>query len=129
MRRILIGGSYVGAVAAGAVASAQLWIHALSTDESAAIREVALPGTHARSVPVLVEPLRPLVARPSVSPSPFTGFIPIFASNGSGSAGGGETPAGSPSPGSPQPGTPAPGTPTPGQPTGPTGGGTGITAS
>ncbi|MDQ1602727.1 MAG: hypothetical protein QOE01_572, partial [Actinomycetota bacterium] len=67
MRRILIGGSYVGAVAAGAVASAQLWMHALSTDESSAIREVALPGTHARSVPALVEPLRPHVARPSVS--------------------------------------------------------------
>ena len=59
MRRILIGGSYVGAVAAGAVASAQLWMHALSTDESAAIREVALPGSQIRNVPALVEPLRP----------------------------------------------------------------------
>src|SRR6478735_4758933 len=108
MRRILIGGSYVGAVAAGAVASAQLWMHALSTDESAAIREVALPGTQIRNVPALVEPLRLHVASPSVSP--FTGFIPIFASAGSGSSGGGETPApGSPTPGSPTPGSPSPG--------------------
>jgi hypothetical protein len=130
MRRILIGGSYVGAVAAGAVASAQLWMQALSTDETAAIREVALPGTQIRNVPALVEPLRPHVARSSVTPSPFTGFIPIFASNGSGSAGGGETlPPGSPAPGSPSPGSPVPGTPGPGQPTGPSGGGTGITAS
>jgi hypothetical protein len=134
MRRILIGGSYVGAVAAGAVASAQLWMHALSTDESAAIREVALPGSQTRNVPSLVEPLRPNVARPSVSPSPFTGFIPIFASNGSGPAGGetlapGSPAPGLPSPGSPVPGTPVPGTPAPGQPTAPTGGGTGITAS
>src|SRR6187399_3328251 len=107
MRRILIGGSYVGAVAAGAVASAQLWMNALSTDESAAIREVALPGSQIRNVPALVQPLRPLVAGPNVSPSLFTGFIPIFASAGSGSSGGGETPA----PGSPAPGSPAPGSP------------------
>ena len=69
MRRILIGGSYVGAIAAGAVASAQLWMHALTVDErSAAIRELALPGTQERSVPALVEPLRPTVTKPSAPP-------------------------------------------------------------
>jgi hypothetical protein len=41
MRRILIGGSYVGAVAAGAVASAQLWMHAFTTDDRSAIRDLA----------------------------------------------------------------------------------------
>jgi hypothetical protein len=124
MRRILIGGSYVGAVAAGAVASAQLWMHSLSPDESSAIREVAVPGTQARSVPVLVEPLRPRVARPSVSPSPFTGFLPIFVSSGSVSLEGG-TPVANPAgggggvptpPGSSVPGSPVPGSPEPGQP-------------
>src|SRR5260370_1193807 len=47
MRRFLIGGSYLGAVAAGGVASAQLWLPAFSTDEPSAIRELALPGTPA----------------------------------------------------------------------------------
>jgi hypothetical protein len=124
MRRILIGGSYVGAVAAGAVASAQLWMHALSTDESSAIREVAVPGTQARSVPVLVEPARPPVARPPVSTSPFSGFLPIFVSSDSVSVEGG-TPVANPvgggggvptPPGSPVPGSPVPGSPEPGQP-------------
>src|SRR5437867_9548877 len=89
MRRILVGGSYVGAVAAGAVASAQLWLQALSVDERSAIRELALPGTQERSVPALVEPARPSVTRPTVSPSPFAGFTPVFVSTGPGSPGGG----------------------------------------
>jgi len=38
VKRILLGGSYVGAVAAGAVASAQLWVHAFTTNEGAAVR-------------------------------------------------------------------------------------------
>jgi hypothetical protein len=79
---MLIGGSYVGAIAAGVVVSAQLWLHALSTDERAAIRELALPGTQERSVSALVEPARPRAVRAAVSPSPFAGFAPIFASNG-----------------------------------------------
>src|SRR2546425_2998131 len=124
MRRFLIGGSYLGAVAAGGVASAQLWLHAFSTDERSAIRELALPGTQERSVPALVEPARPSIAKPNASPSPFAGFTPIFASPGPSSpvagvpggapGGGGE----SPSPGSPVPGPPVPGPPVPGQPAG-----------
>ena len=120
MRRILIGGSYVGAVAAGAVASAQLWIHAFTVDERSAIRELALPGTQERSVPALIEPARPGVARSPVSPSPLSGFIPIFASNGSGSVGGG-IPVAAPADGGgggvpAPPGSPVPGSPVPGQP-------------
>src|SRR5437773_8471689 len=114
MRRIFLGGSYVGAVTAGAVASAQLWMQALSVDERSAIRELALPGTQERSVPALVEPARPSIAKPSASPSPFSGFTPIFASPGpsspvagvpgGASGGGGEAP----SPGPPVPGPPVP---------------------
>src|SRR6266545_1985965 len=125
MRRILIGGSYVGALAAGAVASVQLWMQALTVDERSAIRELALPGTQERSVPALVEPARPRIARPTVSPSPFAGFIPIFASSSSGPLGGGipvAAPAGGSGggapapPGAPVPGAPVPGSPVPGQP-------------
>src|SRR6266550_1368063 len=124
MRRIFLGGSYVGAVTAGAVAPAQLWMQALSVDERSAIRELALPGTQERSVPALVEPARPPTARPTVSPSPFSGFTPIFVSGGGGSFGPGtpgEGPSGgggggTPSPGSPVPGAPVPGAPAPSQP-------------
>src|SRR6266545_2747701 len=130
MRRILIGGSYVGALAAGAVASVQLWMQALTVDERSAIRELALPGTQERSVPALVEPARPRIARPTVSPLPFAGFIPIFASSSSGPLGGGipvaapaggggggaPAPPGAPVPGAPVPGAPVPGSPVPGQP-------------
>src|SRR6266567_3848380 len=121
MRRILIGGSYVGAIAAGAVASAQLWMQALGVDEQSAIRELGLPGTQERSVPALFEPARPSIARAPVAPSPFTGFTPIFVSSGSSLLGGGiPAPAsgggGVPAPGAPVPGAPVPGSPAPGQP-------------
>src|SRR5256885_7431781 len=124
MRRFLIGGSYLGALAAGGVASAQLWLHAFSTDERSAIRELALPGTQERSVPALVEPARPGIAKPNASPSPFSGFTPIFASPGPSSPGAG-VPGGAsggggeaPSPGPPVPGPPVPAPPASGQPAG-----------
>src|SRR6266576_2318162 len=113
MRRIFLGGSYVGAVTAGAVASAQLWMQALSVDERSAIRELALPGTQERSVPALVEPARPSSAKPTVSPSLFTGFTQVFVSPGEGIS---VSVPGSPAPGVPAPGSPVPGTAVPGQP-------------
>src|SRR5437867_12583292 len=43
VKRILLGGSYAGAVAAGGVASAQLWLHAFTVDERSATRALAVP--------------------------------------------------------------------------------------
>src|SRR2546423_9203681 len=135
VKRILLGGSYAGAVAAGAVASAQLWLHAFTTDERSAARGLAVPSTHVRSVPVLVSPARPHALtkqQKPAAPSVFGGFTPIFASSGSaapatqgsgsgsGPSSGGGTPATpaptpTPSPGTPAP-TPAPAAPSPTQP-------------
>ena len=46
VKRILLGGSYAGVVAAGAVASAQLWLHAFTVDErsatSASLRDLCV---------------------------------------------------------------------------------------
>jgi hypothetical protein len=55
-------------------------MQALTVDERFAIRELALPGTQERSVPALVEPARPLVVRPTLPLSPFSGFTSVFAS-------------------------------------------------
>src|SRR5207244_10878977 len=109
MRRILLGGSYVGAVAAGAVASAQLWLHAFTVDERSAARELAVPSTHVRSVPVLVSPARPHAAKKPAAPLPFSGFTPILVSSGPPAApGGGSGPFTSPAGGKTAATVPAP---------------------
>src|SRR5439155_1381525 len=91
-----------GVVAAGAVASAQLWLHAFTVDERSATRELAVPSTHVRSVPVLVSPARPHAVKKPAAPLPFSGFTPIFVSSGPAAARGrGSGPATSPAGGTP----------------------------
>ena len=80
VKRILLGGSYAGVVAAGAVASAQLWLHAFNVDERSATRELAVPSTHVRSVPVLVSPARPHAVKKPAAPLP-TGVFPESTTN------------------------------------------------
>src|SRR2546427_8789564 len=113
MKRILLGGSYVGALAAGSVASAQLWMHAFTVDEPAAIRELAVPGSHVRSVPALVAPVRPRVVRPPAS-APFSSFTPVFISTGSPARATVRGPVAVPTPTGGTPVVPAPGTAAPG---------------
>src|SRR2546428_10296623 len=129
MKRILIGGSYVGALAAGAVASAQLWMHAFTVDEPSAIRELAVPGSHVRSVPALVAPVRPRVVRPPASPAPFSSFTPVFISTGSPATATVRGPVAVPTPAGGAPVVPAPGTAAPGQPAPGSGGSAGSTPS
>src|SRR4029079_1466919 len=74
VRRVLLGGGYLGAVVAGGVASAQLWMHALNVDEHSSVRQLGLEGSQSRNVPALVASAAPrTVPRPAVLPGAFTG--------------------------------------------------------
>lgn len=75
---------YVSAVAAGAAASAQLWLHALDVPEALPPDRAALPRARERAVPAVVLP--PLVRhapRPSVA-STFPGLPAFFPVPGRG---------------------------------------------
>jgi hypothetical protein len=113
MRRAVLGAGYVTAVAAGALASFQLWLHALDVREGLPGRGLALPGTHERFIPALVLPS--VAPRESQARAIVPTRAPFFSSVESGPFAGAAPfpvgPAGSPAPGRPPqtPEPPAPG--------------------
>jgi hypothetical protein len=130
VRRIVLGGSYAAAVAAGAVAAVQQWTHALGEQETKGAQGLALPGSLGRNVPAVVVPAARRTAPPVQAAQPvfsLPGLSPVPPTPGPGTppppGGGGGAPSVPPSSPSPSP------TPVPAPAPIPSPGGGGVTAA